>query len=243
MQGAATKRLGSLFALMFGHIDLTPSDVLTAFGLALNRQRMRRIALEKKLSARATRPGLTLGGAAEVNEAAAAAVAAAAERTRDQSPASGDGLLSCFDGISSVYTDGVDAMEAGSSGRGVDARAEERENQLVLGPVGAAELTDAAYFMKYSFAAYGWMLFVWEKKTTGIAQLCCGRSCGMWSSIATVRHGLPLSSSQAPYFNREAILQASGMFAIVVFWFSVAVFHQLLAEHEHRKGCEKKYIF
>jgi hypothetical protein len=40
--GTASRRLGSIFALMFSHIDVTPTDLLAAVGLVLSRQRAAR---------------------------------------------------------------------------------------------------------------------------------------------------------------------------------------------------------
>jgi sn1-specific diacylglycerol lipase len=56
------------------------------------------------------------------------------------------------------------------------------------------------------------MLFVWSRKTAGVVQLCCGRACGLWTSVAARRHGIPIVSGlHAAYMNSEAILQAAGL--------------------------------
>eukprot|EP00887_Chlorella_sp_A99_P000778 scaffold5.g778.t1 len=55
------------------------------------------------------------------------------------------------------------------------------------GPVDAATLAQAAYWMKYAFAAYGYLLYIWHKPVTGIADLCCGRSCGLLFGAARGR--------------------------------------------------------
>lgn len=319
MQSAGSKRLGALFAIMFSHIDLTPTDIVASFGLALNRQRLRRRAIWEALTKSKRKknelPGIVLGDAAGVAEAVHGDDEDQ-DLDRDGSPCSIDGLLdnamelgevevelsSNIDALqsstlrnsssnkstrepasrgqlrntssrdSSRYINGFltghdDAStstgggattstgmshsasedrivgQAGlssanllSKGLGGGAGIGERERNatsrsesggrlpsrsssigdgtrkrpLELGPADAETLAEAAHYMKYAFAAYGWKLFVWEKKTVGVARLCFGRSCGMWTAIASQRHGLPLlNSSQAPYFNREAILQAA----------------------------------
>lgn len=76
--------------------------------------------------------------------------------------------------------------------------------------VDAETLADAAYYMKYAFAAYGWMLFVWQKRTFGVIQLCCGRACGLWALPATLRRrGNIVDTVRAPRPNTEAILLAA----------------------------------
>ena len=99
MQSAGSKRLGALFALMFSHIDLTPTDIATSFGLALNRQRLRRRAILEALSKskrrRVERAGIVLGDAGGAADAVMGLEADENEdRDRDgSSPCSIDGLL------------------------------------------------------------------------------------------------------------------------------------------------------
>jgi sn1-specific diacylglycerol lipase len=279
LQGAIPRRLGAIFALMFSHIDLTPTDCITSFSLALKRQDARRKALFASMSGHGTHftsgaPGTTTGGTGTTTAGGdasgnaadgvtmggvnrAASVMRGFGRTHDtragtttgnagveevgmKSPESNDGLLS-----------EVELMEAGKVGSGggasggayvVGAKSpsnegiddgisrglsqEDLEGDLVIDDEEAAfgftrplnmvpsdvkTLQEAAYYMKYAFAAYGWMLFVFSKKTTGLFQLCCGRGCGLMSSIMARKHQstFGLNPLQAPYFNNEAILQAT----------------------------------
>lgn len=77
------------------------------------------------------------------------------------------------------------------------------------GQVDAETIDEIAYYMKYAFAAYGWMLYVWTRPGTGMAELCCGRSCNMISNMWKGKSGVPFDLRRAPYLNREAILQAA----------------------------------
>lgn len=77
------------------------------------------------------------------------------------------------------------------------------------GGVDAEALQDLAYYMKYAFAAYGWMLYAWAYPGTGMIQLCCGRSCSMVLEACKGKSGPPLQLKRAPYLNKEAILEAS----------------------------------
>lgn len=53
----------------------------------------------------------------------------------------------------------------------------------VVGIVDYDSLAEATYFMKYAFAVYGWMLFVWNEHAVGCCKLCCGRGCGMYVNM------------------------------------------------------------
>lgn len=70
------------------------------------------------------------------------------------------------------------------------------------GPVDQSSVQEAAYYMKYAFAAYGWMLYVWAKPGTGLVKLCCS---GLIPNMLKAKHGLPLNLSKSPYLNRQAI--------------------------------------
>lgn len=337
---AVPRRLGAIFALMFSHIDFTPTDCLVAFSLAMKRQEIRRNALFAAMSRRRDenderhggvkggegipgkneriRPGnKTMGG---IRRAASAVrgfrsntitsliptTAGTSTTVGDGSSsyASGDGLLSELElmeaGRATSSNSGTckfktgDYMGGGGGGGGVTPLDEEiefhpqfshsfsntseiddefgrsrsragvaalrrkrsvepitqadvpspaspavgsvipitQEDQLELEeelegggeeaayglprplnttPTEPEILQEAAYYMKYAFAAYGWMLFVYSKKTTGLFKLCCGRGFGLISSIVSRKHGvIPFANPlQAPYFNNEAILQAT----------------------------------
>lgn len=69
-----------------------------------------------------------------------------------------------------------------------------------------SRVQEAAYYMKYAFAAYGWMLYVWAKPGTGLAKLCCG---GLIPNMLRAKHGIPLNLGKSPYLNREAIVLVS----------------------------------
>ncbi len=348
LKGAIPRRLGAIFALMFSHIDLTPTDCIVAFSLAMKRQEIRRRALFAAMSRDARDAGADGNGGISSNgggggisgsgrrefakeresignktmggiSRAASAVRGFRSKNRStsttdkangtavdgdtngavnssggnggdaaRSPESIDGLLSGLEAGKGLASDGIDvdvgvdniinrnngemmqpleeeiefhpqfahsddANDLGRSSsvasdaamrrkRSVDpvalgsatavAQDEDEiaqaalEDDLVIDdeeaaigitrplsmtPADAETLQEAAYYMKYAFAAYGWMLFVYSKKTTGLFKLCCGRGCGLLSSIVTRKHGvIPFANPlQAPYFNNEAILQAT----------------------------------
>jgi sn1-specific diacylglycerol lipase len=77
-----------------------------------------------------------------------------------------------------------------------------------LGQVDQRTVEDVSYYMRYAFAAYGWMLFVWANPYDGALKLCCGRSCNMFADCVRGKDGLP-DLRQAKYLNREAILKTS----------------------------------
>jgi len=336
--GAVTRRLGAIFALMFSHIDLTPTDCLVAFNLAMKRQGIRKRALVHAMSRgsrdeneeengginggkgrlrkyeRSSLGNRTMGGYDRATSAVRGYRSNTISSTRpsagngrtvgdgDASHVSGDGLLSevdlmeagkatppsdrdaCnkkagrnvgrggvtpleeeiefhpqfsrpFSGSSEIEGDsGVSSSQAGAAGlqrkesvesttqhAGVsppvspaigstipkrqeyeldlEEEIEDGEEEAAYGlprllnttPTEPEILEEAAYYMKYAFAAYGWMLFIYSKKTTGLFNLCCGRGFGLMSSLATRKHGVgPFANPlQAPYFNTEAILQAT----------------------------------
>lgn len=207
--GDASKRLGALFALMFSHIDLTPTDVIGAFGLVLlchrSRRRKRPNSGPVHSPQRSESGGaFSLGGAGK--EEAAKNSNPVTPLERPSPVGSQDALL----------TEG----DADNRHRSSNNAPSTSSSSSATNKPDAQTLQDAAHYMKYAFAAYGWMLFVWERKAKGFMQLCCGRACGLWTSAVTQRrrfyHGeglglalpppLPL---QAPQINREAILQAA----------------------------------
>lgn len=213
----ASKRLGALFALMFSHIDLTPTDVVAAFGLVLLSHRLRRrkrsnvAGMPTRDSSYGSESGaFTLGGTngSEVTNGGARTPAPAGKVPveRPSPVGSQDALL---------MEDGTDQSRAFSN-----SASDSNSNSSSAQRPDARTLQDAAHYMKYAFAAYGWMLFVWERKAKGFMQLCCGRACGLWTSAVTQRRrfyngrglGLALPPPlplQAPQINREAILQAA----------------------------------
>lgn len=351
IHGAVPRRLGAIFALMFSHIDLTPTDCLVAFNLAMKRQEIRKKALLAAMSRGSrgdendekrggihgvqghrgknerTRLGnKTMGSIARAASAvrgfrssttmASTIPANDTDITRgdgEKSHARGDGLLSevelmesgraaagpsdgaaspmkmvlgshvgrggmmplgeeiefhpqfshSYSGTCEIdddfgmsrsrtgaevsrrkqsaessssttttttqHTAGVpssasptvgstipliqeDQLEVGEEfENGEEEAAYGLPRPLKMSPAEPEILQEAAYYMKYAFAAYGWMLFVYSKKTTGLFKLCCGRGFGLISSIVTRKHGVvPFANPlQAPYFNNEAILQAT----------------------------------
>ena len=207
---SASERLGSLFALMFSHIDLTPSDLAAAFGLALNRQRVRRRLLNEAAERRKKQDDgdegyrspdsndelLPAGADADVGDVVTGTTMHAMERGESSASTSVHGTMALGGRKkSSFFTNGM-----GAAGEEFEHAPEEEGDK---GIVPAEDLKDAAHFMKYAFAAYGWMLFVYDKNISGVAQLCCGRGCGMWRSKA------PAARVPTPSLNREAILQAA----------------------------------
>jgi sn1-specific diacylglycerol lipase len=77
------------------------------------------------------------------------------------------------------------------------------------GEVDPEVVEDLAYYMKYAFAAYGWMLYAWAHPGTGMVQLCCGNSCNMMLEALKGTSGPPLQLRRAPYLNKEAIVEAA----------------------------------
>lgn len=214
--GVASKRLGALFALMFSHIDLTPSDILVSFGLALNRQRfLRRVAYRQRNKTPSSKQPRRRPAASSVALGGMQQLSMSPERQPERtSPASSDGLLQDIEMGPDPGSSGSAALggahssnDAATAPQGPETNAQDQSPEIE--PVDAESLAEAAYFMKYAFAAYGWMLFVWQRRTTGCLQLCCGRTCGLWASLATRRRGAPANVLKAPYLNTEAILQAA----------------------------------
>lgn len=194
----AAKRLGGISALLFGHVDWTMTDMAVAFGLALQLQRMHRRRVERVRTAAAERRR-----------------SAAAGGSGGSSPGSDDGLLDHAElgtagGPGSAKAPPSDeSASVGAQTPGEAGGAELAPRHLGL--VDADTLAEAAHYMKFAFAAYGWMLFVLDRRAAGVAELCCGRACGLWVNAATGRHGRPRGLLAAPYVNAEATLQAAGL--------------------------------
>ena len=90
--GTASKRLGALFALMFSHIDLTPSDIMVAFGLALDRQRLLRRVASRRMS-QASRRAAGVPSNVVLGGTAASGDRSDRSKASSESPGSADGLL------------------------------------------------------------------------------------------------------------------------------------------------------
>ena len=67
------------------------------------------------------------------------------------------------------------AAEEPGGGDGFSAAAAGEED----GAASAAEVAEAAWAMKYAFAAYGMLLYIFSKPATGCVELLCGRRCGL----------------------------------------------------------------
>ena len=169
------RRVGEMFGMMFRHIDLVPSDVLTIFCLAMLRQRDFR--LEEAMT--------TVDGGS--------------------------------DGDEDVEKGGVDSRGFVGLAKRASGIAPENETPTCRSSstatssptdtvVDRATIEEVAYYMRYAFAVYGWMLFVWSHPGSGMVRLCCGDSCRMWADCASCSHGAPMN---AKYLNREAILKTS----------------------------------
>ncbi|KAK9847646.1 hypothetical protein WJX84_000251 [Apatococcus fuscideae] len=87
-----------------------------------------------------------------------------------------------------------------------------------LEAVSCKDLETAAHFMKYAFAAYGYMLYIWsEPRYRGCCKLLMGRRCGFvlgplrryWNSIMA-QQWLP-DLKVTNHMNREAIQQMTGL--------------------------------
>jgi sn1-specific diacylglycerol lipase len=176
------RRMGELFGMVFGHVDLVPTDVITIFWLAMLRQRVFR--LEEMMAVGKD------DGEGDVEEGW--------DGGRHGAPARLDSrtILSAeFDAKSGIDSRGLVGLGSeGSETVGVE--------HVVIDEV--------AYYMRYAFAAYGWMLYVWAHPGSGVAKLCCGDSCRMCIDCASGIDGRP-NGRNAKYLNREAILKTSGL--------------------------------
>ena len=177
------RRMGELFCMIFGHIDLVPTDVITIFWLAMLRQRVFRF--EEVM-------GVLNRGGAGANDVEQGYEPAGRDPRHDHfcdhtrsSSGSRAGGRSCMN-------------SCGYLGLGLDDAS--RVDQDVV--------EEVAYYMRYAFAAYGWMLFVWAHPGSGVAKLCCGDSCRMYTDCMSCSQGPP-DLKRAKYLNREAILKTS----------------------------------
>ena len=185
------RRMGELFYMVFGHIDLVATDVITIFWLAMLRQRVFR--LEEVMGVCGRR------GMGEFHEERGGDIEAGRDcRVRDAAT-----LL----GSRSLYSAQVDAR-SGVDSRGLVGLESEGSNDSAR--VDQVVIDEVAYYMRYAFAAYGWMLFVWAHPGSGVAKLCCGDSCRMCADCASGIDGRP-DPRNAKYLNREAILKTSGL--------------------------------
>jgi len=189
------RRIGEMVSLVLGNIDLTLTDALVMFYLMLNRQRFHRYLEEtgnlmelESIKNNSPREISILD--LEKQDIARS------EKSLSENAARQQGKIGSF--LFRKYSSGVlqskGSLEVPSDGL-VDVRS----------------LQSAAHFMKFAFASYGWMLYVWAHAGKGIAKLCCGRRCGCWEHVLKGKDGIPLDIRRAPYLNREAILQASGL--------------------------------
>eukprot|EP00889_Picochlorum_renovo_P000726 jgi/Picre1/27756/NNA_000720.t1 len=90
--------------------------------------------------------------------------------------------------------------------KGDDDEDSTQMNDAESGLVEQSSVQEAAYYMKYAFAAYGWMLYVWAKPGTGLVKLCCS---GLIPNMLRAKHGLPINFRKSPYLNRQAIMLVS----------------------------------
>eukprot|EP00891_Asterochloris_glomerata_P009487 jgi/Astpho2/9487/fgenesh1_pg.00145_%23_78_t len=84
--------------------------------------------------------------------------------------------------------------------------------------VSTADLLEAAHYVNFAFASYGYMLYIWSKPpVSGPLQLCFGRCCSCW--LHPLRRYQEIFSTEAwssaikvtNHMNREAIHQMTGL--------------------------------
>ena len=178
---ASFSRIGELIYLVLGHIDLALTDVIVMVYLCLNFQRYQRYMEEEG------HPAVDL----ETQERRSLSAKSARE-LREKPSNIRESKSSPFLGVDQYIS---------SSGNMV-VRSE--------GPVEPQAIQEASHFMKFAFAAYGWMLFVWSHPKKDIREYCCGRACTLWCEIIKKKNG-PLQVLKAKHLNRAAILRAAGL--------------------------------
>ncbi|PSC75585.1 eukaryotic translation initiation factor 5A-2 [Micractinium conductrix] len=279
-QQRLSTRLGGLFAMMLAHIDLSATDMLLAFSLAMALQRMQRRQQREMAAAaghpvaqhsskpafgrRPSRAGMVqlspqmspgssswsstdellpgrrppdletgllgsssqgggsgmarhlagiperlLGRKGDANGDGGACPAAAAAAAGEHL----EGLASFVPAHDEGGEEGdlqVGAEKTEEDECGQPRRPDSREGEL--GPVDAETLREAAWAMKYAFASYGLLLFIFSQPATGCLQVCCGRNCGLLLGTAGGRRGRrKLDLRLVHNLNREATQQAAGL--------------------------------
>lgn len=308
-QQRLSSRLGNIFAMMLSHIDLSPSDILLAFSLAMLLQRIQRRrqrdARDQQQAQRAQhaheppaegepqngaagagpghapsghgggssshRAGIEMSPQGSPEPAASVcsieellSLRAAGSDLEAAWPSALGGLagnggraalrpsLSARPLLSKRYGAAGSSSQGGGAGGGrggppnVDRLSgtasfvpahpsDEEDGNLQLGaektgegppgreprepgaapphqPVDAETLAEAAGVMKYAFASYGMLLFIFSKPGTGILQLCFGRNCGLLLGTAGGRRARnKLDLRLLHNLNREATQQAAGL--------------------------------
>ena len=190
------RRVGELFGMVFGHIDMVPSDVITIFWLAMLRQRVYRLEEVMGVGGRQ--------GVGEHSEEPGGDVEVGwDQRVGAARTHAGASLLNSR----SFYSMQADAL-SGIDSRGLVGLGSEGPTSSTR--VDQVIIDEVAYYMRYAFSAYGWMMYVWAHPGSGVAKLCCGDSCRMCTDCARGIQGRS-NPRNARYLNREAILKTSGL--------------------------------
>ena len=183
--------MGELFYLVIGHLDLTFSDLLIMGYLTLWKQRFYRMVEEAEEYPEHS--DIELGSM----------------NPSKSQPRIEENEIETLKECSLRRTNSVPVILRRLESGIEDVGCKNMTSISSEGIVSPPDLTEVAHYMKFAFAAYGWMLYVWAHPGKGIVDLCCGRTCGLWSSMLRIQDGVPLNLVKAPYLNREAILQAS----------------------------------
>ncbi|KAI7839370.1 hypothetical protein COHA_006895 [Chlorella ohadii] len=209
-----SSRLGNLFAMMLSHIDMSPSDMLLAFSLAMALQRIQRKRLREEQQQRRLDDLLQRNG-------------------HDLET----GLLGRRQGIGGVGSSsrgapgelGTDRLEsfvprrpvaddvqlgAGKTPGGPHWQLQAGDSKAgEKGMVDPATIQEAAWAMKFAFASYGMLLYLFTHGPAyGCLQVCCGRNCGLLVGTAHGRkQRKKLDLRLMHNLNREATQQAAGL--------------------------------
>ncbi|KAL6772208.1 hypothetical protein ACKKBG_A29375 [Auxenochlorella protothecoides x Auxenochlorella symbiontica] len=216
-------RLGRIFALMFGHIDMTASDIVVSFALAMTLQKLRRRGGSRAARAGSLQMTTAALPGADPYRAPSPSSSGAGAPLMDGTRTGEGGNGPRFQGASAGPT-GVGGGSPGSGAgpspwsdsegsddEGLAAADEEAGLQGQRSRVDAETLQEASHYMSYAFAAYGYLLYLWGKPATGVLELCCGRSCGLAMNMLRPSRGVLPDLRVITNLNREATLQAAGL--------------------------------
>ncbi|CAL8465267.1 g4802 [Coccomyxa elongata] len=217
-------RMGQLFSQLFGCVDWAPSDLIATFLLAGAAQTCRRrskveiIAAAGGVPEAPPRPSPSRDGQMLIPASRAASLHSAS--SADMMLAEGFLDMPPYDveagaGINPLVT---------PSGMGIEMRPDLTAKQAAAmqccarDAVSDADIEEAAYFSKYAFAAYGYMLYIWSKpQFRGWCELCCGRGCGCcigpirrYQEAFSAGRWMP-TLAVSNYMNHEAILQITNI--------------------------------
>ncbi|CAK0786854.1 hypothetical protein CVIRNUC_010068 [Coccomyxa viridis] len=209
--------MGELFSQLFGNVDWAPSDLVTAFllaGAAQNARRRVQVAAIVAAGGPGSMPSESRGSPGLNLAPSSRAASMCSKGSTEMMLAEGFLEQPVYDvesGIQPLIT---------PSGIGAEMRRDLTPQQAAslqcaaVDHVSDKDVVEAAYFAKYAFAAYGYMLYIWSKpQLKGWCELCCGRGCGFCvgpfrryqEAFSAGRYVPTLQVSN--YMNHEAIVQ------------------------------------